>query len=370
MREPIKRIALNVAFCIFFTNGLCAQYMQSYVPEYINSNYIFELVSDCLGEENFREVVNDNPLKLVDLSYDMNGNLERMGSGRRIHGYEWSGFLDSEWEQMFDYFDNLPPMPLPNPSKNDRDRDVESVMNGIKRVKGISFDGSWRTLWKYRDEYYYKDNPDFDWLEDCHSSYDIKDSGENPDSIFGEIKWHEVRSLYSEAFNSGNLKPDNPGLKFLTPEDFKKDGYCWEKIPISKYTVNIQMPVGTTISIAPDSLSASCIFPDSTRVSIQYTKGEPYTKLWDGEKNPRKRLITEAIVTDKYVLTSGGFMENSENKEVTFWGRIRYRYGVTITIYSSPTADNLNNFIDDEKVVLQTATIVMRPKYKNIYLKD
>lgn len=231
MRKLIKRIVLNVVICLFFTNGLCAQYLVSYVPKHVNSNYIFELIRDCLGKENFREIVDQHYSTSLYFFYDMNGDLKKITTGQIFDVFLYAQFLESEWEQMFDYIKNLPPMPLPNPSKYYYDGDVESVMNKINRNKGISFDGSWRNYWRYGGVEYSKEESYFEWLENSHSSYDIKDSGENPDSIFGEINWHDVRSQYFEALNSGNLKPNIPKFNMITPEDFKKEGYCWEKSP-------------------------------------------------------------------------------------------------------------------------------------------
>ena len=358
----IKFAVLSVGL-LFALNGYT--YPHKLAAKWIASDYIFELISDCLGEEKIKEIVDSLPLfdDDIGLVYDLDGNLVEILTGYALSYYEWAYFLESEWEQIFDYFQDLPPMPLLNPSEYSHEEHKYfnlNTKNVINNLKSIYFESNWRFRGNFYDSVCPKNKPPYEWFKKNLYNYDFKIRDEHPDSLFGEMKWHELR-----AYNSGKLEKFKSEM--ISPEDFKKDGYSWKKIPINMYTVNIQMPTGTTIYIAPDSLSASCIFPDSTRISIQYTKGVQSTKLWDGEKDPRKRVSDGTRVTDKYVFSSGVFIDN--NKE-TFWTRIRYRYGITITMYSSPIKKPLNDYIDYQTIVLRTATIVMRPKYKNIYLKD
>lgn len=339
--------------------------------KHILSDYMFELLEDCIGKEKFKEILNEEKGYNMFLSYNLNGELENIGTGKIFNDYQKSYFLEMEWEQIFDYFHNLPPFPISNPIDYDWDKklnynlDTKQSINKIAKANGRTFEVNW----EYgsdggilRTKGYPQNEPFYNWYKNSLYKYDFSIRNENPDSLFGKIGWEKLRSIYSYKYNVGKIKPSLP--KDITfNELFKQLKYSWVKIPIKNYTVNLQVPIGSKIKIDPDTLSATVNFPDSTYVIIQYTKDLPYTKLWDGEVHPRKRLIDEIEINSRYLLSRGAFVANGNR---FIWERIRYRYGVTITIYSKSFYWNL----DYSKMVIIPATIVMRPKYKNIYLKD
>lgn len=183
------------------------------------------------------------------------------------------------------------------------------------------------------------------------------------DSIFGNMKWEEVKYRHNKAVELGTFKIQKAPTEIIEASDYKQEGYCWEKIPIKNYNINIQVPIGSKIKIANDTLSANITFPDSTYISIQYTKGLSGLKLTENETNPRQRRVSRIRVTKKMVSSWGEF--EHDGKDV-YWQRERYRYGVTLTLYAS----SWNKFSKYYKPIFGTLTIVMRPKYKTIYLKD
>lgn len=337
-------------------------YLGNWPANYIISDNIFELIEDCLGKNKFKEILNEEKGRSIFLSYDLNGNLRNINTGRIFDHFQKAYFLEEEWENIFDYFDNLPPLPLSNPVDyiNEENKyynlDIAKFINRIVDVDGHSFECRWD--YDLQGHCCPKDEPFYDWFKKSLYSYDFNVRKENPDFLFGNMHWYELSGRYYDKYNAGYLESTQPKNEY-----FKQSGYCWTKIPIKNYTVNLQVPINSKITIAPDTLSATVNFPNSTHVFIQYTKGLPYTKLWYGEDNPRKRLINELIVRRKHIISSGSF----ELDGICIrWIRIRYRYGITITIYSK--CINWDN--DYYKTVIIPATVVLRPKFKTIFLKD
>lgn len=369
MRYKLSQIQHLLLILTLFTTSQANAYRKNPPADYIISDYIFELIEDCLGKEKFSEILNEEKGRWLYFSYSLNGSLENIGTGYIFNNYQKAYFLEEEWERIFDYFHDLPPFPIANPvsythkEKKYHNLDIEQTINRLGNNNKIGFRCSWQFRGNYNNHSCPKNKLFYDWFEKNLYNYDFSIRGENPDSLFGKMHWSELGAQYYDKYNSGKLKPDTVEHLWSKGNHFKQTGYYWEKIPIKNYTVNLQIPLDSKITIAPDTLSATVNFPDSTYVLIQYTKGLPYTKLWNNEGSPRKRLIDSLDVNSIYILSRGYFVLNGN---YIYWIRIRYRYGITITIYSKHI-----NWIDNYyKTVIIPATIVLRPKFKNIYLND
>lgn len=373
--KSLQKCLWILAISLIAVNQTNAYYTRALAADFITSDYIFELIEDCLGEEKFKQILNEEKGRGLFLSYDLNGELALIGTGVIIGIDQKAYFLENEWEQIFDYIHDLPPLPLPNPMKYDYDEhkyyyiDIPNTVTECINHSIGSFDCEWRFRGNFNDYSCPKDQPYSDWFKKNLYTYDFSIRGENPDSLFGKMHWEQLRCGYFDKLNSENMKPKPPRIIRIMAELFKHPGFSWKKIPIKNYTVNLQVPYGSKVKIAPDTLSATVDFPDSTWVVIQYTKGLPYTKIWELEENPRKRIIEEISVDDKSLLSSGHYIDNEEGVQ---WDRIRFRYGITITMYSKYKHWNIKYWNHDHyrETVLIPATVVLRPKFKNIYLKD
>ncbi len=360
-------LTINLADARYFKNNTASSY---------NTDYIFELLEECLGRQLFKEIVNTNSYGCTfSLDYKLDGSLDRIMTGKALF-FNYSFFTEGEWEKIFDFFNDLPPIPLPAPYKYgerigtklyvDYDSIVKRTYNIILNYGVFCQAGECpkqsgvvppQLQWP-------KHISHFDWVE----MHLYSDSSEISDPLFGVLSWKKLKPLYYEKINSKDYKPmcklfDTIEFDTINASDFKREGYCWEKIPIKNYNVDIQVPIGSKIEIANDTLATNVTFPDSTFMSIQYTKGMPGAKLTNDETNPRRRKIEETTVTDKFVSSAGNF--DHEGKTV-YWRRMRYRYGITVTLYTS-SKKKLDEYY---KPVFSTLTTVLRPKYKTIYLKD
>lgn len=352
MKSLLLRILFFIILLLFIPPSRSNAFGYNFHAEDIISDNIFELIEDCLGKEKFIDILNAEKGRRLYFSYDLNGDLENITTGIIFGYFQKAYFLEEEWEQIFEYFHDLPPFPLSNPvnylteEKKYYDRIVDQ--NGYTFMCDCTY-GVGGTVCP-KDEQFY------DWFQKNLYNYNFNIDGENPYSLFGRVHWYELRARYYDKYNSEGIRPTGPKYNWITGDHFKKYGYNWEKIPIKNYNVNIQVPKGSRVAIAPDTLSAKIDINNSTYISIQYTKGMPYTKIWDGETNPRERVIESTTVTSKYVLSSGRY-ENID------WIRMRYRYGITVTLYTKET--RLTEF---SKAIIMPITIVMRPRYKTIYL--
>ena len=331
---------------------------------------IIEHISDCLGKDKLKSIVNENKPRLsMRIFFDLDGKLNNIQTKRMQTTY----FADNEWESIFDYISKLPQLPLPNcytylyfDSGNvfHKEEAIGMSYNSLIKLGKIFFNVGWNLVEESENSKQYVDSvKPFDILEKKLYNYKSFYRTEHPDSLFGLMRWEEVKRRYHDALKSGEYKEKPRIWDLIYDCEFDDEGYNWEKIPIKNYSVNIQVPIDSKITIATDSLSAMVDFPDSTYVNIQYTKGDEWTKLYETETNPRKRQIYSSVVTEKYLLSSGEFELNGK---MIYWQRIRYRYGVTVTLYTS-AKDNLTKYYS---TVIAPITVVLRPKFKTIYLND
>lgn len=333
---------------------------------------IYEYIRDCLGKDNMEKAINENNSCLsIRIFYNPDGNLNKIMTNNI--NMRTSFFTEEEWESIFDYLHNLPPMPLPNcytyinlyPYEiYTKDTIIDMAHQSIIDFSRMFYSVAICPDITHTNTGLTADSiKPFDIIERQQYNYKPFYRTEHPDSLFGLMRWEEVKRRYHDALESGEFK-EKPRIRDLIYDgDYDCEGYKWEKIPVRNLSVNMRVPIGSKISVATDTLSASISFPDSTFVDIQYTKGQPWTKLYDGETNPRKRHIYNSSVTDNYLLSSGEFICDGKT---TYWQRIRYRYGLTVTLYTADKA-NLEKYYPP---VIATITPVLRPKSKTIYFKD
>lgn len=331
---------------------------------------VYEYIRDCLGRDTLEKAVNENNSCLfIRIFYNPDGELNSIHTRRMENPY----FTEAEWESIFDYFHDLPPLPLPNcytyinlypygiyTKDTITDMAHQSIIDFSKMFHAVALCPKVKSdsSGQYTDSI-----TPFDAIERKQYKYKPFYRTEHPDSLFGLMRWEEVKRRYHDALESGEFK-EKPRIRDLIYDgDYDSEGYKWEKIPVRNFSVNMRVPSGSKISVATDTLSASISFPDLTSVDIKYTKDEPWTKLYDGETNPRKRHIYNSTVTDNYLLSSGEFICDGKTM---YWQRIRYRYGLTVTLYTSKKS-NLEKYYSP---VIATITAVLRPKFKTIYLKD
>ena len=331
---------------------------------------VYDYICDCLGKDALEGVINENNSCLsFRIFYNPDGNLNKiMTNNMRV-----SFFSGKEWESIFDYLHDLPPLPLPNcltyinlypyaiyTKDTITNSAHQSIIDFSKMIYSVA-------LCPKETRANTELNTDtikpFDIIEREIYDYEPYYRTEHPDSLFGLIRWEEVKRRYYDALRSGEFKEKPRIWDQIYDCEFDDEGYNWEKIPIKNYSLNIQVPIDSKITIATDSLSAMVDFPDSTYVNIQYTKGDEWTKLYETETNPRKRQIYSSVVTEKHLLSSGEFKLDGK---MIYWQRIRYRYGVTVTLYTS-AKDNLTKYYS---TVIAPITVVLRPKFKTIYLND
>ncbi len=350
------------------------KYITLYEPnrsatEIINYN-VYEYISDCLGRDILEKAVNESGSCFhARIFYDPDGEINSIQTRKMQNLY----FTPTEWEVIFDYLHDLPPLPLPNcftylnlgPGEiYTKDTIVDIAHQSLIDYTCMFFPIVWSPDIKECNTTLAVDSiKQFDVIEGNQYQYKPFYRTEHPDSLFGLMRWEEVKRRYHDALESGGYEQTPLVRDQIYDGDFDAKGYTWEKIPIKNLSVNIQVPVDSETTLSPDTLSASVTFPDSTYIDIRYTKDMPWTELYDGEKSPRKRQIYKNIVTEKYILSSGEFVRNGKT---TYWERIRYRYGLTVTLYTSKES-NLEKYYSP---VIATITTVLRPKFKTIYLKD
>lgn len=183
------------------------------------------------------------------------------------------------------------------------------------------------------------------------------------DSLVGKMQWRELKQRCIESSQNSNKWKRRHNINEQDKNKYNAnfEKLEWVRIPIKNYNIDLQIPKYSKISFKSDSLSALIQFPHSSWLTIQYTKGDGETKLYDNETDFRNRSICSNIITKQYILSKGKFEENGIT---TFWGRIRFRYGITVTLYSSK-----ESLIDKyEETVFTPISIELRPKYKTIYL--
>lgn len=342
--------------------------------EIINYN-AYEYIRDCLGAEGLEKVVNENNSDLyMKLYYNLDGGLNSFQLTRFYYEYFTNAyFTEKEWETIFDYIHTLPPLPLPNcytyiflgPDEfYTKNEIIDLSHQSLIDFTGMSIGITWRLDSGCKKMGLPTDSvKSFNLLEGQQYQYKPFYRTEHPDSLFGLMRWEEVKRRYHDALESGEFK-EKPRIRDqIYDGDYDAKGYMWKKIPVKNFSVNVQVPVDSKTALAADTLSASVVFPDSTYLDIRYTKGMPWTELYDGEDNPRKRHVYKNIVTEKYILSSGEFVRDGKT---TYWERIRYRYGLTVTLYTSKKS-NLEKYYSP---IIATITAVLRPKFKTIYLKD
>jgi hypothetical protein len=342
--------------------------------EIINYN-AYEYIRDCLGAEGLEKVVNENNSDLyMKLYYNLDGGLNSFQLTRFNYEYFTNAyFTEKEWETIFDYIHTLPPLPLPNcytyiflgPDEfYTKNEIIDLSHQSLIDFTGMSIGITWRLDSGCKKMGLPTDSvKSFNLLEGQQYQYKPFYRTEHPDSLFGLMRWEEVKRRYHDALESGEFK-EKPRIRDqIYDGDYDAKGYMWKKIPVKNFSVNVQVPVDSKTALAADTLSASVVFPDSTYLDIRYTKGMPWTELYDGEDNPRKRHVYKNIVTEKYILSSGEFVRDGKT---TYWERIRYRYGLTVTLYTSKKS-NLEKYYSP---IIATITAVLRPKFKTIYLKD
>lgn len=361
-------INLSYAESIYRNSGTLYEQNRG-AAEIIRYN-VYEYICDCLGKDVLEGVINENNSDLsFRIFYNPDGNLNKiMTNNMRV-----SFFSGKEWESIFDYLHELPPLPLPNcltyinlypyaiyTKDTITNSAHQSIIDFSKMIYSVA-------LCPKETRANTELNTDtikpFDIIEREIYDYEPYYRTEHPDSLFGLMRWEEVKRRYHDALKSGEFKEKPRIWGQIYDCEFDNERYIWEKIPIKNYSVNIQVPIDSKITIATDSLSAMVDFPDSTYVNIQYTKGDEWTKLYETETNPRQRQIYSSVITEKYLLSSGEFELDGK---MIYWQRIRYRYGVTVTLYTY-AKDNLTKYYS---TVIAPITVVLRPKFKTIYLND
>lgn len=332
----------------------------------LNSYNFFEYVKECFDKNKLQQIIQENHNNSCSFRviYDLEGTLKSFFRDTPFEQY----FTEEEWETLFDYFYQLPPLPLNNVPKKiliEDDKyatDLNSILDYVyKFLIRTSFNPviiGWSmaepdSISTLTCEEEMLNNPNF-----------AKRFGGIP-AVYGNTNWVEMKRRYYQAVKDGEFKQKSQ-MKYWEPifnAQMDKEGYYWDKIPINNYSVNLQLPIGARVVNAPDTLSSLIYLPDSCRLSIQYSKGSDGLKLFDGENNQRNRRILSLLVKDRYMLLWGKFEQHGKT---TYWLRIRYRYGITMTLYTT----NLNILEQYFKTIIAPVTIVLRPKFKNIYLND
>lgn len=369
----MKKFILFLLLCLsgIQCNRLLA-YETTMLGDDLNNYNFFEHVKECFDKNKLRQIIQENRNKVCcfDVIYDLEGTLKSFFLDSPYDRYpDYQYFTEGEWETLFDYFYRLPPLPLPNPPEkmyfdiNDYYPNLDSVLSFVykSQPRQISFNAV--RIWWEMNEYDSISNITKNEKNLNDPKYIERWGGLH--SVYGNMNWVDMKCAYYQAVKNGEFK-QKQRMKYWEPifnAKLNKKGYYWDKIPINNYSVNLQLPIGAKVFNAPDTLSSLIYLPDSCRLSIQYSKGSDGLKLFEGENNQRNRRILNFLVKDRYMLLWGKFEQSGK---ITYWQRIRYRYGVTITLYAT-NMRILEQYFED---IIASITIVLRPKYKNIYLKD
>lgn len=330
-------------------------------------DYLSELMWDYMGKENFIQIPDSLYSKsYLNFNYNPDGELESINTD--IIFCDEVFFTESEMEHIFDYFKTLPPFELPN--------QFGKIYDHLQR-KWISKDTINNNYYNHiiKDGYNIrcflpskeKENAMHGLVNVLQGSgdseiYYIPDDI-NVDSLFGELNWTEVRNRYLKFDKEIYKKRFQRKNNTIYPPDYElnKDYYTWKKIPINNYNVNIQIPDSSRIKIAKDSLSATICMPDSSFLYLNYSRGITDTPLLNENTSPRSRIVSEITVFDKYLISKYDYDPGIYDY---YWSRIRFRFGITATLYTRDK-ETLEEY---EKYILYSIFIVLRPKYKTIYL--
>lgn len=369
----MKKFILFLLLCLsgIQCNRLFAYETTMLGRDFNNYNF-FEYVKECFDKNKLGQIIKENQNNecRFDVIYDLEGTLKSFyldSPFERIPDYQY--FTEGEWEALFDYFYRLPRLPMPNPPQkmyfdtNNYLPDLGSVLSFVyeSQTLQVSYDAV-RVSWKINKSDSIS-NITKNEINLNDPQY-IKRYG-GIGSVYGDMNLVDMKRAYYQAVNDGKFK-QKQRIKYWEPifnANLNIKGYYWDKILLNNYSVKMQLPIGAKIVNSPDSLSASINLPYSCRLSIQYSKGDDGLKLFKGENNQRNRRILRLLVRDRYMLLWGKFEQSGKT---TYWQRIRYRYGVTITLYAT-NMRILEQYFED---IISSTTIVLRPKYKNIYLKD
>lgn len=338
----------------------------------LNRYNFFEHVKDCFDENKLGQIIQENQNNdcRFEVIYDLEGTLKSFFLDSPYDRYpDYQYFTEGEWETLFDYFYRLPPLPLPNPPNkmyfdvNDYYPNLDSVLSFVYKSLTQQISVNSVKVWWEMDE---SDSiPKITKNEKKLNDPKYIERLGGLHSVYGKMNCVDVKRAYYKAVKDGIFKQKQQ-RRYWEPifnANLNRRGYYWDKIPINNYSVNIQLPSWARVVNATDTLSSSIYLPDSCRLSIQYSKGSDGLKLFDGENNQRNRRILNLLVKERYMLLWGKFEQSGKT---TYWLRIRYRYGITMTLY----ATNLNILEQYFKTIIAPVTIVLRPKFKNIYLND
>ena len=102
---------INISYAELIYRNSGTLYEQNRGAAEIIKYNVYEYICDCLGKDVLEDVINENNSCLfLRIFYNPDGNLNKiMTNNMRV-----SFFSGKEWESIFDYLHDLPPLPLPN----------------------------------------------------------------------------------------------------------------------------------------------------------------------------------------------------------------------------------------------------------------
>lgn len=129
------------------------------------------------------------------------------------------------------------------------------------------------------------------------------------DSLVGKMQWRELKQRCIESSQNSNKWKRRHNINEQDKNKYNAnfEKLEWVRIPIKNYNIDLQIPKYSKISFKSDSLSALIQFPHSSWLTIQYTKGDGETKLYDNETDFRNRSVCSNIITKQYILSKGKF---------------------------------------------------------------
>lgn len=338
-----------MVFVIFSTFNMFAYVLRN--PYNINalsgiamSNKMYELLNEFLKSDQIGDIPESVYRNIWwTVAYGHDGQLKRI----RNHYFDNPTFTEFEMEQIFDYLKTFPPMEIPNPAE---------------------------VMWDNCKGYIYKDTImenfykslveaglDFSCLiSDAKSNITNKYLMENDldpneiltDTLFTDMNWVEVRKRHPHTY-----------YEEYNVDRFDEVGWKWDKIQIGSYNVYIQVPEQSQVVVADDGLSARINLPDSAYIMVNYSRGKTYVPVFDENEDPRAMNFYKMEVNNEYVLSEGALMNYAFSEDAynsgdqLFWYRIRFRYGITVTVYS----DDYLRLLNYVGKTLKTTTVSLQP---------